>query len=223
MGKSYRRFTVEEIIQCKTDNEKMNDLLTNCQAMISKISSTIFLDSTYDHADKMQIASMGVIRAVNNFNVKTGVDFYTYCYEAIRKELLREVQKLRTKKRGGRGEAEYKKNKNETSKAFCCVNIEKVGIAGKGRKNFLKDKSKTSNPYKYYIEKNEGWSFLKKELRLTQQEYLIFTQYYLDNKPQNKIAQERNVSRQRINTIIIGIEKKIKEKYTYEELFEKLC
>lgn len=224
MEKNYRRFTPEEILECRTNTDKMNELIENCQAMINKISRKIYLDKSYDHEDKMQIASMGVIRAVHKFNAELGVDFYTYCHNNVRKELLREVQRTQTLRRGGRGrDFDYSTLDNEEStKVVQLVSIDKISGESHKADSILNDGGKLANTHEIYVEKNEEWDFLTKELNLPPHKLSIFTQYYLDNKPQNEIASERNVSKQRINAIINEIEKKIRERYTYEELFEKL-
>lgn len=224
MEKNYRRFTLEEILECRTNTEKMNELIKNCQAMINKISRKVYLDKSYDHEDKMQIASMGIIRAVHKFNADLGVDFYTYCHNNVRKELLREVQRTQTISRGGRGrDFDYSTlNEDESVKAIRNVSIDKIEEVSHKVGDILNDTGKLANTHEIYIEKNEEWDFLTKELNLPPHKLAIFTQYYLDNKPQYEIASERNVSKQRINAIINEIEKKIRERYTYEELFEKL-
>ena len=79
----------------------------------------------------------------------------------------------------------------------------------------------SSNLHDIYVQRNEEWDFLK-DLNLKPQHIEVFIQYYLDGKSQVEIAQLRGVSKQAINNTIVTIEKKIREKYTYEELVNKL-
>lgn len=226
MEKSYKRFTVEEILECKTNVEKMNELIENCQAMVNQISRKIYLDKIYDHEDKVQVASMGIIQSVHNFNVDMGVDFYTYCYKNVRNTLLREVQKTQTLGRGGRGRKfDYSTlSENESSKVIQITSIDKIIENPQESKlnSLLGDFSDSTSPHVLYVARNEEWDFLSKELKIPQAKLDIFIDYYLNSKSQAQIATEKKVSRQRINNVITEIEKKIREQYTVGELVARL-
>ena len=45
---SYRRFTTEEIMQCKTNPQMLNELVKNCQGLVYKIARSITMDFTYE-------------------------------------------------------------------------------------------------------------------------------------------------------------------------------
>lgn len=227
MEKSYRRFAVEEILECRTNADKMNELIENCQAMLNQISQkTYYLDATLDNEDKIQIGSMGIIKAVHNFDTELGIDFYTYCYNCIRNELLREVQKSQAMGRGGRGSKfDYSSlEEGESNKFVVAVSLDKIIENPYEVKlnSLLKDNNYSTSPHALYIARNEEWDFLAEEMQIPQAKLDIFVDYYLNGKQQKEIALEKGVTRQRINNVIIEIEKKIREKYTMEELVARL-
>lgn len=221
---SYRRFTTEEIMQCKTNPQMLNELVKNCQGLVYKIARSITMDFTYEQDDKIQIGYSALIKAVKTYNPDSNTDFYTYCHTCVRNGLLQEAHKSKAFANGGYGQKfDYSSlDENDSYKAIKTVSINKIAESENNNiDGILCDERMSSNLHDIYVQRNEEWDFLK-DLNLKPQHIDVFIQYYLDGKSQVEIAQLRGVSKQAINNTIVTIEKKIREKYTYEELVNKL-
>lgn len=227
MEKDYKRFTNEEIMECKTNMDKLDELVKNCHGLVIGIAKGVHIEHMgYEFEDKMQIGSMAIVKAVRNFDINQGVDFYTFCHKAVLNTLLREQMKGKSKKVGGLGcQFDYSTlGENDSKKAINTLSLDSITnnpLAVKLHSQ-LHDSSTSTKPYELYVGRNEEWDFLTKEMNIPQAKLDIFIDYYLNGKQQKEIAKERDVTKQYISKLIVDIEKKIREKYTVEELVARL-
>ena len=70
------------------DNDAMNELIEMNLPLVSSISKK-FLNRGYDYEDIFQIGSIGLIKAVNNFDLTYNVKFSTYAVPMIIGEIKR--------------------------------------------------------------------------------------------------------------------------------------
>lgn len=80
---------IELILRAKKgDKEALDSLIQNNLPLVSAISKK-FLNRGYEYEDIFQIGSMGLIKAVNNFDTKYNVKFSTYAVPMIMGEIKR--------------------------------------------------------------------------------------------------------------------------------------
>lgn len=76
------------ILAKKGDSNAMNELIEINLPLVSSISKK-FLNRGYDYEDLFQIGSMGLVKAINNFDISYNVKFSTYAVPMIMGEIKR--------------------------------------------------------------------------------------------------------------------------------------
>ena len=78
----YLRFSNEEVVECKTNQDMLAMLVENSEGFVKRCIKGIYLTEEYTYEDKMQFGYEGFLKAVRNFDIERGADFYTYAFQS---------------------------------------------------------------------------------------------------------------------------------------------
>lgn len=193
---------IKLIIEAQNGSKKAKDkiIIQNIKLVIYEINKK-FNNVEYDKEDLISIGIIGLIKAINTFNIEKGYKFSTYATKCIDNEILIVLKR-------------NKKNKNTQS-------IEStISIDNNGNKltleNIISDDIDIINKYEDKEEK-EIINKIIETLPEKDKEIIILAFGFYDNKKytQKEIATKLNVSQSStcrlINKIILKIKKQLNE------------
>ena len=203
------RFSNEEVLMCKTDEKMLNMLVENCEGVIKEALKGIHLPSHYTYDDKMQIGYIGLLKAVKNFDIERGADFYSYAHICIRSELYNEHRGMKRAKRG------Y----NEENDSFITVGSLDVQVDDEeGMTLGATIVDTTMNTYEQAFDITEGLEKIEKILSEGQR--IVFVEHFLREKSLKEVAKEQGYSTTRAGNLAKQVREKIMKNFSKEEFVE---
>ena len=206
---NYVKFSDDEILECKNDRKKLEELVANSVGFVKKAVKGIYLTSDYTYDDKIQLGFMGFLRAVEKFEKNSKNDFYTFAYSCIRQYLFNEHAASKRAKRGYNNETQ-----SYTSVASLDLAI------GDEEKSTIGDMivDETMDTYRQAVDFTDGLEKIYKILSPAQT--YVFNEYFLQEKTMKEIAEAHGVTTTRVGNLSKQVVKKITEHFTMEEFAE---
>ena len=115
--------TLELILKSQQEDKEAQDILVRANIGLVASIAKKFLNRGYDYEDLFQLGSIGMIKAINNFDTKFNVKFSTYAVPMIMGEIKRFLR--------DDGMIKVSRNLKETAKKVKMV-----------KENFLKEKGR---------------------------------------------------------------------------------
>lgn len=215
---SYVRFNTEQILECRTNMALMEELLKNTKGLVLKIARRYYI-ADHDLDDLFSIGQAEVFKGVYTYEPSKEVDFYSFITMCVKNRYIKTFKSSRTKKRGGLGQ-NATKEEYENNEVLCkrVISLDRLIDNNSSVIGNLKSKDDTFYNGTTY----DKWEFLRKDNILTEEEYEVIRRYYaLDNKI-CEIAKDWEVSRQHVSCLHMKALKKMKERYTLEQLSDLL-
>lgn len=203
------KFSDDEILLCKNDRKKLNELVQNSVGFVKKAIKGIYLTSNYDYEDKLQLGYLGFLRAVEKFQKNDNNDFYTFAYTCIRQYLYNEHAATKRAKRGYNAETDTYVKISSIDKIIGEEDNTTVG-------DMIEDE--TMNTYEQAFKLDSRLEEVLKILSPAQQ--YAFIEYFINGDGLKEIAERHGVSTARVGNLTKQVVKKIKERYTEAEFAE---
>jgi RNA polymerase sporulation-specific sigma factor len=174
-------------ITCRSEYAKEQIILSNYSIVFSVMQK---LSIPASDEDMFQTGIIGLLKAINTFDVSKGYQFSTYAFPIVRNEIL----------------LSFRKNKKSVKAAFSLD--DNVDI-GNGESVSYAEMIADRNDY----EENTVNSMLAQQIfeELSPREQRIFIMFFVDGKTQCEISEMLGISQSYISRIIKGIGK-IKKK-----------
>ena len=206
----YVRFSNEEVVECKTNQDMLAMLVENSEGFVKRCIKGIYLTEEYTYEDKMQFGYEGFLKAVRNFDIERGADFYTYAFQCVQSELFN-VHRAHKRAKNGYDE--------ESDTIAFVDSLDRVVDGTEGKvtlESTLMDEN--TDVFSEAIGIMEGLQRLRKIL--SESQFDAFTDYYVHEFGLREIAEKRGVSTARIGSIVKKATNIIKERYTEAQFAE---